>query len=310
MKLPKIKLNNETKIKLIGLLTILVSIWFVLYFIPTLFLSLFDTLLGNLILIIVALLTFINNRVYGILISILFIILFRFHQLSVREGFYNNKDNNRNQFTEDSKQTFLKIQSTINPHKIFDMNVLANQVTQEELDYFNDNGIWPWSEEVIELYKQATNENPFVRQDPENATNYARTIYNQNAIIRVLTYQSKEGQFLLNGIQVKDKSPDVQLPSGFGTFPHSSGLMNKPYDTIKCNLKSDNSIPTLERIKSNGTTTPFDFTTLSQIIPGFTFLGSPCNPCGSMASNPDYSCKYKLGKKSSSIWEYLWNTNN
>lgn len=318
MKLPTLR-NN--KIQLIGLLTILLGLWTILYFIPQLFLSFFNTFLGNLILLITVLLVFMNNRIYGITLAVVFIILFRFHQLS--EGFVNNRA--QSHFTEDSKSQFIKIQETINPHKVFDMNVMENQATQEELDYFNENGVWPWSEKVIELYKDAVNRNSYVRQDPDNATNYARTIYNENAIIRILTYQSKEGQFLLNGVLVKDPSNEVeQLPNGFGSFPYSSGLMeDRTYDVIKCNLKNSNSIPTLERIKYTGKglfgeqtkeISSVDYTQLDRLLPGFTFLNEPCNPCGSMASNPDYSCAYKLKDKKdnksstiSNIWKYLWN---
>ena len=50
MKLPKnIKnlINEENKTKVIGLLTILILLWLVLYFIPEVFTTLFNTILGN-----------------------------------------------------------------------------------------------------------------------------------------------------------------------------------------------------------------------------------------------------------------------
>jgi hypothetical protein len=318
MKFKNIKniFNDENKTKIIGLLTILIAIWLVLYFIPELFVSLFNTLLGNLILILSVLLVYANNRIYGLITGLSLLILYRFSQLSKKEN-----------FTANSERDFLLIQNTINKQKIFDMNVLNSQVTQEELNYFNSNGMWPWSQKVIELYQEALKRNPYVRSEPKEATNYARTIYNEAAILRVLSYQTKEGQFLLNGVLVKDPSGNKmeELPSGFGNFPYEAGLMeNRTDDIIKCNMKNGQN-PTLERIRYAGkggifgeqkeTVTPLDYKDLEKIIPGFTFLNKPCNPCGAVAADPDYSCAYRLRVKDkppfvSDVWQYLWGIND
>jgi len=77
----KIKLNEETKIKTIGLLTILIGLWLVLYLIPEVFVSLFNSLLGNLILIISTILIFMNNKTYGLLIGMMILVLYRFSRL-------------------------------------------------------------------------------------------------------------------------------------------------------------------------------------------------------------------------------------
>jgi hypothetical protein len=315
MKFYKNLFNDENKTKLIGLLTIVVLIWIILYFIPELFKSLFNTLLGNLILILSILLTYMNNRIYGLIIGLIIIILYRFSQVS------------RENFTTDSLQDFLLIQNSINRQKVFDMEIIQNQVSQEELDYFNENGMWPWSQRVIEIYEDAINRNPYVRTVPEQATIYARRIYNEAAILRVLSYQTKEGQFLLNGILVKDPSGNKmeELPSGFGNFPYESGLLgNRVDDVIKCNMDNEEN-PTLERIRYTGKggifgeqtkkILPVDYNDLENVIPGFTFLNKPCNPCGAVASNPDYSCAYRLKVKEkppfiSNVWQYLWGIND
>lgn len=339
MKLSKFKqfINDKNKTKLIGLLTILIAIWMIIYFIPELFVSLFNTLLGNLILIITVLLVYMNNRVYGMITGLLLIILFRFFQISRKESFSLNINGvitinddfklNKNNFTHDSKLEFLKIQNTINKQKIFDMNVIETQASQEELDYFNKHGKWPWSRKVIELYKKSIRNNSFIRTVPQQAVNYARTIYNQASILRLLSYQTKEGEFLLNGILIKDPSGNSaeDLPSGFGEFGYSSGLIdNLSYDVIKCNLKDDSN-PKLERIQYTGkggifgeqTEKVFDvsYNELEKIVPGFKFLSSPCNPCKAMSSTPDYSCPFQLKVKNkspfiSSVWQYLWNIND
>ena len=311
----------------------MVGLWLVLYFIPEIFVSLFNSLLGNLILIISTILVFMNNRTYGLIVGMIILVLYRFSRLS-KEGFnlnisgsFNIDEESQQMSQQDMNEDFLRIQSTINKNKIFDMNKINSQASQDELEYFNKNSKWPWSQEVIKLFEEAINRNPYIRTLPEAATNYARTIYNQAAIIRVLTYQTKEGQFLLNGVLVKDPSGNKmeELPSGFGNFPYESGLLgNRVDDVIKCNMKNDNN-PTLERIRYTGKggifgeqtekVTPVDYNDLENIIPGFSFLNKPCNPCGAVAENPDYSCAYRLRVKDkppfiSNIWQYLWGIND
>ena len=323
MKVPKNiqkLINNDNKIKLIGLLTILILFWIVFYFIPEIFDSLFNSILGNLILLTITILLLMNNVKYGIIFGLIVIVMYRFSQLSkMKENFTWNKQ---------STQDFLLIQDSINPHKVFDVNMIQkNQASQEEVDYFNKNGMWPWSQKTIELYKESVNNNPYIRTYSGDAVNYARTIYNEAAILRIISYQTKEGQFLLNGILIKDPSGNKleDLPSGFGDFPYKSGLIdNKSDDIIKCNMNKDNDY-TLERITYTGKggiygeqtskTTPIDYNYLENIIPGFKFLNGPCNPCGAINENPDYSCPFQLKVKDKSpfisdVWQYLWNIND
>jgi hypothetical protein len=253
-----------------------------------------------------------NNRIYGLTSGLLFLILFRFSQLSKTES------NVKEGFTQESVNNFINLQNTINKQTIFDMNVIGGQASQEDLDYFNQNGMWPWSDEVIEIYKNAVTENPYVRSLPDQSVNEIRRIYNEAAILRILSYQSKEGKFLLDGILISGENE----PNGFGDFGYTSKLIsNLPNDSVvKCNLKDEYN-PTIERIKYSGKSSneedvsSVDFNDLENVVPGFTFLDKPCNPCKSMSPNPDYSCPFelKLKNKSSStseVWKYLWGINN
>ncbi len=216
MKLSDIfKINDENKTRLVGLLTILISFWLVFYFIPEIFISLFNTLLGNLILIISVLLIYMNNRRYGLFFGFICLILFRFSLLSV--------ERKREGFTQQSINDFINLQSTINKQSIFDMNIISTQASQEELDFFNKNGVWPWSNNVIQKYQDAVQQNPYIRTLPEQAVNDARTKYNQNAILKVLSYQEKTKDIKdNNNIYLYEKK---DLPSGYGTFGFSSGLI-------------------------------------------------------------------------------------
>lgn len=302
MKSIKINITNKLKIQTLGLLTIVIVLWIVLYLIPEIFITLFNTLLGNLLLMLVALLSYMYNRYLGIGLGLLFIIIYRFVQLSKAEG-----------FTQQSMNDFLEIQNTINKQKVFDMNIISQQASQQELDYFNENGMWPWSIPTIELYQEAIRKNPYIRADPYDATNYARTIYNEEAILRVLYNQSKEAQFLINGVLVPNKNSAEELPSGYGTFPYESGLQeDRTYDIIKCNMENENN-PTLERITFTGRdgifgaqtkkTTQVDYNQLESLIPGLKFIDKPCNPCSTMTATPNYSCKFSINVKENKYHE-------
>lgn len=314
MKIPKIKniFNDENKTRIIGLLTILIALWLVLYFIPEIFVSLFNTLLGKLILLVAVLLTFLNNKFYGLFIGLIIIILFRFTQLS-KEG-----------FTPESEQNFIKLESELERQKVFDMNMIEQQATQEELDYFIKNRTWPWSKQARILYDEIKNKNPYVRTFSEDSANQTKKIYNETAMLRAISYQTKEGEFLLNGILVENPNGNEkeELPNGFGSFAYDSGLLeNRTKDVIKCNLVEDDNNPSLERITYTGKggifgqqtqkTEKVDYNDLENIIPGFKFLSSPCNPCKSVGAIPDYSCPFSIKLKGedssvSNLWKHLW----
>jgi hypothetical protein len=68
----------------IGLFTLLICLWLILFFLPTLFVSLFHTGLGNLILIIFIILVAMYNRNLSIGLTIMLIILWRFSHIIVK----------------------------------------------------------------------------------------------------------------------------------------------------------------------------------------------------------------------------------
>ena len=312
--------NEENKTRLIGILTILTIMWVILYFIPDMFASLFNTLLGNLMLIVISALTTMYDLKYGVIVSIVFIVLYRFGRLvQTTESFTWNKDDTRD---------FLLIENSINRHKIFDVDMIQkNQASQEELNYFNKTGMWPWSQKTIELYTEALNNNPFIRTYAPDAIKYARTIYNEAAVLRMLSYQTKEGHFLLKGVLVSDPAGNKKeaLPNGYGDYAYKSGLIeDRTNDIIKCNMSNSNGA-TMERTTYTGKGGIFgeqtskvsnvDYNDLENLIPGFTFVNGPCNPCGAINETPDYSCPFKLSVENkpsfiSNVWQYLWNIND
>ena len=298
--------NDENKTLLIGFFTLLIFVWLIIYLIPSFFVSLFDTFLGRMIMLVLVIIVGLNNYKYGLIMGLSLIIFMRFVDIvrvkSVKkEGF---------ELSQISTLDFLKIQYTNNPKIIFDMEKIKQQASQEELDYFIKNGMWPWSQNTIDMYTEAVDRNPFIRNYSGDSVNYARTIYNEAAILQVLFMESKEGNFLISGVQINDgpKNELEDLPSGFGDFGYDSGLIKHMNPVIKCNIdENDNGNSYLEKTVYTGKGGIFgeqtsvksavDYNDLENEIPGFKFVNGPCNPCKALNFPPDYSCKYDLDVK-------------
>lgn len=70
----------------VGLITLLIILWIVLFAVPGLFISLFDTGLGNLILIGFIVLATMYDMNMGIGLAIVLIILWRFSHMSAKQN--------------------------------------------------------------------------------------------------------------------------------------------------------------------------------------------------------------------------------
>lgn len=332
--------KNDNEYLIIGLITILIAIWIILYLIPNIFVDLFNTILGKAILILFIILVSFKNLYYGMVLLFIFIIIYRFLTLSFSSYSNKNKTQNQNRnlkegftWNQDSTNKFLEIQKSINPEIVFNATEIQKQATQEEVNYFNEHGKWQWSDKVKKLYKESLYNNPYVRTDPDDAINTISTIYNEKAILQMLSWQAKEGQFLLNGVSINTnkKNPYEDLPNGWGDYAFNSKQISKNNNVIKCgyNNKNNNttdknsndelSLQEIEYMGNDGIVynhvkkiTPVDYNNLEKLIPGFTFLKGPCNPCEALKNPPNYKCPFELNirgtkKGVSPIWDYLWN---
>ena len=70
----------------VGLITLLVVLWVVMFAVPSLFVNLFDTILGNLILVAFIFLAAMYNMNLAIGLAVVFIILWRFSHMGSFEG--------------------------------------------------------------------------------------------------------------------------------------------------------------------------------------------------------------------------------
>lgn len=314
--------NNELLI--IGIMSILILMWIVLYLIPNIFVDLFNTFLGKAILILMIILVSFKNLYQGMLLLIIFVIIYRFITLSVYTNKVSTKVKEGFTWNQSSTNKFLEIQKLINPEIVFNMNEIQKQAKQEEVDYFNKNGKWKWNEKVKELYKEALDNNPYVRTSPEDAINTISTIYNENAILEMLSWQTKEGQFLLNGVSVHTgkSNPYQDLPSGWGDYAYKTKQITKHNNIIKCGKNTGNqnnlSLQEIVNMGNDGILynhvkkiKPVDYNDLEKLIPGFSFLKGPCNPCQALNDPPNYNCPFELNirgtkKGVSPVWNYLW----
>ncbi len=87
------QLDNKSAFKTLSiLLMVLIALWIILYAVPGLLASLFNTILGNIILLVVIILVGIKDIKFAIGLIILFIVIFKFSYYVVkkREGFDNS----------------------------------------------------------------------------------------------------------------------------------------------------------------------------------------------------------------------------
>lgn len=86
--------NKHAFTTLTGLLAILIASWLILYAVPGLVASLFNTILGNIILLVTIILVGIKNIPVAIGLIILFIVLFKFSHYVVKkkEGYRRRKN--------------------------------------------------------------------------------------------------------------------------------------------------------------------------------------------------------------------------
>ena len=296
-KASNININNNTM--LLGLLSLLVGLWLLLYIIPSLLFSLFHTFLGNLILLLLLILVGSQNAPLALLLGVCVIIFYRFSLL--KEG-----------FTEDSTNHFLRLQQTVNPQLVYDMSNLAQQVNQSDLDNYLQDGTWKWSEDVQDLYRESVKKNPYVRSNVElGDIEDASKIYNEKVMMDILALQNKEGQLLASGMTVLDV--DKIDRDGLGSYSMSSGL--QPFNVGDSVIKCDGSRG-MEQVKYVGQESTFATPLyeksilkneeLEKVIPGFKFTSGVCNPCSGL--DGDYSCPFTVDSfgGTSNVWKYLW----
>lgn len=235
------------------------------------------------------------------MILVFTIIYYLNHMYKLYEGFTQSK------WSTELVDKFLNYQKKINPNIDFNMNIIQKQATPKEGEEFLKNGYWQWSPEVKKLYEENIAQNFILKTSPANNLREAQTIYNERAIIELLSYKTKEGSFLINGAII---GHSYNLPKNINNIVkcEKDKLTNKMkmtktvysgYDNINGHLVKHISELSNEEI-------PY-------VVNGFRFKNKPCNPCGVLGTKSDYSCEFEIntgnGYDTSPIWNILWKTN-
>jgi len=142
--------------------------------------------------------------------------LFQNHLGRTKEGF---------QWSQYEKDQFILTQHINNPKIIYDLEQLQKYASQEEVDIFLQTGLWPWSEEVENLYMTALEKNPHVRVYKTDGLNLARKIYNQYAILYILNNQEQLEK------EYREKNKMIQLTqedneeNGYGDYTYGTSII-------------------------------------------------------------------------------------
>lgn len=228
-------------------------------------------------------------------------------------------------WSRDTINKFNVYQDTVNLNvNQFNMSILQEQASEDEAKELLQTGYWPWSEDTKNQYVESIWQNPILKFDPGAALDYAMRLYNETAAKRLLSWNTKEGQFLLYGSNANNSDKNIigittgndGLANGIGQGITVDGQISQK-SVFKC---SDDSRPVLQKTTVNGynlsngfkNTTTVDIA--SEDIPnqvvGFSFVKGPCNPCAPLNDTPDYSCPFKLNVKGndevSDVWKNLW----
>jgi hypothetical protein len=268
--------------------------------------NLFITIILTIIVICILIVIFINYK----LVEGLSIALpegatdIHFHEKDLSKADYSNiKSDTRHNWPKEKEDLFVAYENVLNNNVYqFDMNKVQQQANESEADYILKTGYWPWSDETKYLFMDEISKNTMIQVDPPAAMDYAMKIYNENAIRQLLSWKTKEGKFLLNGV-------DLGQHTGMD-------------DRIQCGVDK-NGNPALTKITysgynlwngyKNSKLTYIDPEDAEKEINGFKFVNGPCNPCAPLDLNkPDYTCAFSIKTSPndkgtiSRIWQILW----
>ena len=232
------------------------------------------------------------NYINIIIIIIAIVILYSFINkflnilLGVKEGFT---------WSRDLVTRFNKFQDTVNLNdNQFNLKVLQDQASPEEAEQLIKTGYWPWSQDTQDQYYEAIWQNPIIKVFPGEALDYAMKLYNETAVKRLMSWNTKEGQFLLYGGKSGNKNvikcSEDDKPILQKTTLNGYNLWNGYKNTSTVNIKNED---------------------IPKEMPGFTFVKNSCNPCSALNDPADYSCPFKLNmegdNETSAVWKNLWN---
>jgi len=232
-----------------------------------------------------------NYKIFLFILLIISIIIFNSFTKS-KEGFENINE----KWSSDLIQRFINYQTTVNlnDHQ-FDLDILQSQASPEEAETLLRTGFWPWPNDLKYEYMDKVWQNPIIKISPQVALDYAMKLYNKNAVTQLLSWNSKEGHFLLYGANIGSNN-------SLKCFQGKDGFQMKKQ--VYKGMNFWNGYTNSEIIDVSPEDIPKEMS-------GFSFVGKSCDPCVVLNSPPTYNCPFKLNIKGddsiSFPWKRLWN---
>jgi len=330
----------------IGVILVVILLAILVNVKPNYFKYLFKSLLGNLILAFAIIVIGIMDIKWGIGFAAISFIIYQAFQISCvqLEGFDSASTNNMGKpvstsgkpdtgitSTNNSKSLwglfpegypipkttvwpqkvindFVAFQKVHNPNLRFDLDIIQKQATAEEAQTLLKTGKWPWSPDVVTLYKKSVSQNNIINNEPGASLMIVQSVYNQRAILELLSWNTKEGSFLLNGAIIK----------------HTDGMPANINNLVRCGKDKETGKISMQKVVYTGyngvngsivsKVTPIKKSDIPNQVTGFKFLKSECNPCSALDDPADYSCPFSLnvgnGTEVSTVWQQLWGLNS
>ena len=209
---------------------------------------------------------------------------------------------------------YLKLQNKLNPDVIFDMDIIQQQVSEEDAKEFVENRKWAWSDRTKEIYADVMSRNNFLKRSPTKSMMGDQTIYNEDAMLRILGLNEDEGKFLMFGRRTRNEGV-ISDYNGRGTYGISSGLVHPDIysASIKCNkgrLQRQHFTGYNKGLSGHAMfeTTDIDPKDLPELYKGFQYINEPCNPCVGLEFPYNNTCAFSIkpDKKVSPAWEKIW----
>ena len=174
------------------------------------------------------------------------------YMMPMREGF---------EWKQETIQQFQDYQHLIHPNVFFDMKMLQEQASEQEVQTFLSTGKWEWDTTLKEMYQENVQHNPIIKTNPVNSMEQAQTLYNPTIMKQMLFWKTPEGSFTLSGRDLPNKK-------GWIGCQESGELVQKKFKGYD-GITQDKIYETLS----------VDFKSMPQLFPEFHFLKESCNPC-------------------------------
>lgn len=135
------------------------------------------------------------------------------------EGFVSKWEGSAN---KDLISRFLDYQSIANPNTQFNMAMLEEQVTPQEMEDYLKHGYWSWNDMTKKEYMYAIARNPMLNIYPEESLRSAQKVYN-GAVMRYMIEWNKKAHPERWKLE-KGRTMDDYINAPLGGTPQGMGI--------------------------------------------------------------------------------------